>query len=212
MLLGGLLGVPSGFLLGDYFVDRFGRSMLAGSGGAIAAHFTPSLIAIGAAAGVICGVLAMIGPALRLVREGPLASMASVGGVQRARTIPIWPLIVGTGLLAASVVVSKIFERGSLPLNVGINGMSVGLCGVVLVSGVDRAACAGLLIGLLTIARPAVGRLLGADIRRYALLVRFLRRATRREHQPGHRLVQHATARHRAGCRSRRLTDCPTRC
>ena len=51
-LLGGLLGVPSGFLLGTYLVDRFGQSMLAGSGGTIAAHFTPSLIVIGAAAGI----------------------------------------------------------------------------------------------------------------------------------------------------------------
>src|SRR4029077_8315679 len=48
-LLGGLLGVPSGFLLGAYLVDRFGRSMLAGSGGSIAAHYTPSLIVMGAA-------------------------------------------------------------------------------------------------------------------------------------------------------------------
>ena len=55
-LLGGLLGVPSGFLLGEYLVDRFGRSMLAGSGGSIAAHFTPNLIAIGAAAGIVCGM------------------------------------------------------------------------------------------------------------------------------------------------------------
>ena len=54
-VLGGLLGVPSGFLLGTYLVDRFGRSMLAGSGGTIAAHFTPSLIVIGAAAGIVCG-------------------------------------------------------------------------------------------------------------------------------------------------------------
>ena len=98
------MGVPSGFLLGTYLVDRFGRSMLAGSGGTIAAHFTPSLIVIGAAAGIVCGVLAMIGPAARLVRDGPLASMASVGGVQRARTIPMWPLVVGVGLLAGSVV------------------------------------------------------------------------------------------------------------
>ncbi len=99
-LLGGLLGVPSGFLLGEYLVDRFGRSMLAGSGGTIAAHFTPDLIVMGAAAGIVCGILAMFGPAARLVRDGPLASMASVGGVQRARTIPMWPLIVGVGLLA----------------------------------------------------------------------------------------------------------------
>jgi hypothetical protein len=61
--------------------------MLAGSGGTVAAHFTPSLIGvIGAAAGIVCGILAMIGPAVRLLREGPLASMASVGGVQRAAT------------------------------------------------------------------------------------------------------------------------------
>ena len=33
-----------------------------------------------------------------------------------------------------------------------------------------RPACAALAIGLLTIARPAVGRLLGADVRRYTLL------------------------------------------
>ena len=65
---------------------RFGQAMLAGSGGTVAAHFTPSLIVIGAAAGIVCGILAIIGPAVRLVREGPLASMASVGGVQRAAT------------------------------------------------------------------------------------------------------------------------------
>ena len=169
-LLGGLLGVPSGFLLGEYLVDKFGRSMLAGSGGSIAAHFTPSLIGIGAAAGVVCGVLAMFGPAARLARDGPLASMASIGGVQRARTIPMWPLIVGAGLLAAAVVLLKIVERGSLPLSMGINGLTVGLCGVVLVTAWIAPRAAGLSSGLLTKVRPAVGRLLGADIRRYTLL------------------------------------------
>jgi putative ABC transport system permease protein len=169
-VLGGLVGVPPGFLLGTYLVDHFGQSMLAGSGGTIAAHFTPSLIVIGAVAGIVCGILAMIGPAARLVRDGPLASMASVGGVQRARTIPMWPLVVGAGALVAAVVVLKIFERGSLPLNVGIYGMTVGLCGVVLVTAWVAPRGAGLLIELLTIARPAVGRLLGADVRRYAVL------------------------------------------
>ncbi len=169
-LLGGLLGVPSGFLLGEYLVDRFGRSMLAGSGGSIAAHFTPNLIAIGAAAGIVCGILAMGGPAARLLRDGPLASMASAGGVQRARTIPVWPLIVGAGLLAAAVALLKIFERGSLPLSMGINGLTVGLCGVVLVTVWIAPRAAGLSSGLLTNVRPAVGRLLGADIRRYTLL------------------------------------------
>jgi putative ABC transport system permease protein len=171
--LGGLLGVPSGFLLGTYLVDRFGQSMLAGSGGTIAAHFTPNLIVIGGAAGIVCGILAMIGPAARLVRDGPLASMASAGGVQRARRIPMWPLVVGAGMLAVAVVVLKIFERGSLPLNAGINGMTVGLCGVVLVTVWIAPRGAGQLIKLLTIARPAVGRLLGADFRRYALLFAF---------------------------------------
>ena len=144
--------------------------MLAGSGGTIAAHFTPSLIVIGAVAGAVSGILAMIGPALRLVREGPLASMASIGGVQRARTIPMWPLVAGAGAMVAAVVVLKIFERGSLPLNVGIYGMTVGLCGVVLVTAWIAPRGAGLAITLLTIARPAAGRLLGADVRRYAVL------------------------------------------
>ncbi|PRC62354.1 hypothetical protein C6A85_03530, partial [Mycobacterium sp. ITM-2017-0098] len=71
-------------------------------GGTIATHFTSNLIWVGAAAGVVCGILAMAGPAARLVRDGPLASMASVGGVQRARRIPLWPLVVGVILLAGS--------------------------------------------------------------------------------------------------------------
>ena len=172
-VLGGLLGVPSGFLLGTYLVDRVGRSMLAGSGGTVAAHFTPNLIVIGAAAGIVCGILSMIGPAARLVRDGPLASMATAGGVQRARKIPLWPLVVGAAMLAGAVVILKIFERGSLPLNAGINGMTVGLCGVVLVTVWIAPRGAGLLIELLTIARPAVGRLLGAEFRRYTLLFGF---------------------------------------
>lgn len=172
-VVGGLLAVPSGFLLGTYLVDTFGQSLLAGSGGAIAAHFTPNLIAMGAAAGIVCGVLAMIGPAARLVRDGPLAAMASAGGVQHARTIPIWPLFVGAGLMAASVVVLMIFERGSLPLNVGINAMTVGLCGLVLATVWLAPRGARLLIRPLTMARPAVGRLLSADMRRYALLFAF---------------------------------------
>jgi putative ABC transport system permease protein len=169
-LLGGLLGVPTGFLLGTYLLDNFGRSMLAGSGGAIGAHFTPSLIVVGAVAGMLCGIIAMGGPAVRLVREGPLASMASVGGVQRVRKIPTWPLVVGAVLIAGVVVVTKIFERGSLPLSVGINTMTVGLLGLVLVTIWIAPRVAGLLIDALTAARPALGRLLGADFRRYAML------------------------------------------
>jgi putative ABC transport system permease protein len=172
-LLGGLLGVPTGFLLGSYLVDTFGQSMLAGSGGVVAAHFTPTLIALGAGAGVICGVLAMVGPAARLMRDGPLASMASAGGVQRARKIPLWPLVVGLCLMALSVVVLKVFERGSLPLNVGINSMTVGLFGLVLTTVWVAPRGARLLVRVLTSARPAVGRLLGADIGRYALLFAF---------------------------------------
>lgn len=169
-LLGGLLGVPSGFVLGVYLVDTFGQSMLAGSGGAIAAHFTPSLIVVGAAAGMVSGILAMLGPAVRLVRDGPLASMASAGGVQRARRIPTWPLFAGIAMLACAVVVLRIFERGSLPLNVGINAMTVGLFGVALVTVWIAPRCADPLIALLTVARPDVGRLLRADVRRYTLL------------------------------------------
>jgi putative ABC transport system permease protein len=169
-VLGGLLGVPFGFLLGSYLVDRFGQSMLAGSGGTITAHFSPNLIVIGAVAGAVSGILAMLGPAISLFREGPLASMASLSGAQRARTIPAWSLIAGTGALVVAVVVSRIFENGSLPLNVGIYAMTVGLLGVVLVTAWIAPRGAGLGIRLLTIARPAAGRLLGADVQRYAVL------------------------------------------
>lgn len=172
-LFGGLLGVPGGFLLGAYLVNTFGRSMLAGSGGTITTHFTPDLIVIGAVAGVTAGVLAMIGPALRLVREGPLASMASAGGVQRVRTIPVWPLPAGIIIAAGAVVLMKVFERGSLPLNVGINGMTAGLYGVILVTIWFAPRGAEKLIDGLTVARPDIGRLLRADVRRYAVLFAF---------------------------------------
>jgi len=169
-VLGGLLGVPSGFLLGTYLVNRFGEAMLAGSGGTIAAHFTPDLVVIGAGAGILAGILAMAGPALRLVREGPLASMASAGGVQGARRIPLWPLIFGVGMLVIAVVLLRIFEHGWLPLEVGINGMSLGLLGVALVTVWIAPRGAVQLIKLVTAARPDIGRLLRADVQRYALL------------------------------------------
>ncbi|MDX1885590.1 ABC transporter permease [Mycolicibacterium sp. 120270] len=169
-LLGGLAGVPSGYLLGRYLVDRFGQAMLAGSGGTITPHFSPTLIAAGAAAGVVAGLLAMAGPAFRLYRDGPLASMASVGGVQRARRIPTWPLVAGIGAFVGAVAVLKVFEHGALPLNAGINGMALGLAGVVLVTTWAAPRGAALAVRLLTAARPAIGRPLGADIRRYTLL------------------------------------------
>ncbi len=172
-VLGGLLGVPSGFLLGTYLVDEFGRSMLAGSGGTIAAHFTTSLVVVGAVAGTAAGILAMIGPAVRLVREGPLASMASVGGVQRARTIPPWPPVAGAVMVAGAIVVLKVFERGSLPLNVGINAMSFGLAGAALSTVWFAPRGAERLIDVLSVARPDVGRLLRSDVRRYTVLFGF---------------------------------------
>ena len=82
----------------------------------------------------------------------------------------MWPLVAGAGMLAGAGVVLKIFERGSLPLNVGIYGMTVGLFGVALVTVWLAPRGAGLLIGLVTVARPDVGRLLRADVRRYTLL------------------------------------------
>lgn len=128
-VLGGLLGAPSGFLLGAYLVDRFGQSMLAGSGATITAPVTPDLVVTAAAAGAICGILAMSGPAARLIRAGPLASMASVGGMQRERRIALWPLLAGTSLLAGAVAASTVFSHGPWPVRVGVDAMTVGLWG-----------------------------------------------------------------------------------
>ena len=195
-VLGGLLGVPSGFLLGTYLVDRFGQSMLAGSGGTIAAHFTPNLIVIGAAAGIVCGILAMIGPAVRLVRDGPLASMASVGGSAARQDDPD----VAAGRrggraggrrrrvedLRARVTAA---ERGHQRHDGGVVRGGVG-------DGVDRPARRG--AGDQVADDRASRRRASAGSRRSALrrAVRLLRRAACRGRQLGHRLTQHATARH----------------
>lgn len=79
-------------------------------------------------------------------------------------------MLAGAGALVVAVVVLKIFERGSLPLNVGIYGMTAGLCGVVLVTAWLSPRAATTAATLLAVARPAAGRLLGADVRRYAVL------------------------------------------
>ncbi|PRC62647.1 hypothetical protein C6A85_01965, partial [Mycobacterium sp. ITM-2017-0098] len=60
--------------------------------------------------------------------------------------------------------------RGALPLSVGINGMTLGLFGVVLVTVWIAPRGARMLTALLTTVRPDVGRLLDADIRRYTVL------------------------------------------
>ena len=105
-LLGRIVRCPKRFPARDVSGGHVsGDPCWPGRAARIAAHFTPNLIAIAAAAGIVCGILAMIGPAARLVRDGPLASMASAGGVQRARKIPMWPLVVGVGALVAAVVV-----------------------------------------------------------------------------------------------------------
>lgn len=169
-LLGGLLSVPTGFLLGSFLVDDFGRTLPSGSGASVAAHFTASLFLIGAAAGIACGVLAMVGPARRVVRDGPLASMAVAGGVPHIRRIPLWPLVVGVLFLVGATVVLSIFARGSLPLSMGINGLTLWLCGVVAVTVWLAPRIAGMLIALLTRGRADIGRLLDADVTRYALL------------------------------------------
>lgn len=169
-VLGGLLGVPSGFLLGRHLVEGFGRAMLSGSGATVTARFSPELIAVGAVAGLLCGVIAMVGPATRLAREGPLASMAGVGGIQHARRIPTWSLLVGAAMAITAYVLCTLVSRGQLPVHIGINGMTLGMFGVGLVAVWSAPRVAGHSAELLTRARADVGRLLNADVRRYALL------------------------------------------
>lgn len=73
-------------------------------------------------------------------------------------------------MMVAAVVLLNVFQRGWLPLSMGINGMTVGLYGVALVTVWLAPRAAGVLIDLLTAARPDVGRLLHGDVRRYKLL------------------------------------------
>ncbi|MEE3849788.1 ABC transporter permease [Gordonia sp. LSe1-13] len=169
-VLGGLLGVPTGFGLGTFLVDTFGTSMVAGSGGTISAHFEPRLLAVGAAAGITCGVLAMLAPAFTLLRNGPLASMATAGGVPRARSVPVWPLVVGVCLLAGAAAVMTIFAGGALPLTMGVNGLTIALCGIVLATVWIAPRVAQGAAQAVTSVRPDIGRLLGADLRRYVML------------------------------------------
>lgn len=112
----------------------------------------------------------VVGPAVRLVRDGPLTSMASFGGVQHIRTISWWPLGIGLALLIGSVVLLTVFRQGSLTLDAGSDGTTVGLLGVAFATVSIAPRAAALLIRSLTAARPDIGRLLGADVRRYGVL------------------------------------------
>ena len=201
-LLGGLLGVPGGFLLGTYLVDRFGQSMLAGSGGTITAHFTPNLIVIGAAAGIICGVLAddrtgrQVGPRRAVGVDGerrrsaarqvnPDVAVGRRGGLAGGRRRRVEDI---RARIAAA-------EHGYQRHDGGVVRSGVG-------DDVDRPARRGA-IDQVTDDR-ASRRRASAGCRLSALhtAVRAVRRATRRGHQFGHRLTQHASPRHPAGRRA----------
>jgi putative ABC transport system permease protein len=169
-VLGGLLGVPSGFLLGTFLVDSFGQAMLAGSGANAITEFSPDLIVVGAVAGILCGVFAMAGPAVRLVLERPVASMSSAGGIQHARRISTWILPCAAAMMAGALVLCKLVAGGAMPIDVGTNGMTMGMFGLGLVAVWSAPRFAGLSARLLTAGRPDIGRLLNADVRRYTLL------------------------------------------
>ena len=165
-------GCRAVFCSGTYLVHRFGQSMLAGSGGTIshAFHGGPRRDRH-AVAGTLCGILAMIGPALQAAsatdRWRRWRASAEYSAPGRSR---LWLLGAGAVLLVGAVVVMKVFERGRLPLSVGINALSVALLGVVLVTAWIAPRGALALITVLTVARPDVGRLLRADIQRYCVM------------------------------------------
>lgn len=170
-VVGGTLAVPAGFQLGTFLVHRFGLAMLDGSGASVRATFDPSLILVGVAAGAACGMLAMVGPAWRMLREGPLALMSSFGSESRSRGVPWWVPLTGLAVLAASTWLVVRFGRGEASMDTGSTALTtalVGYLGVVVwllpivAAGASR---------LLAAAWPAVGRLLTADLRRYAVSI-----------------------------------------
>ena len=187
--IGGLLGVPSGFLLGQYLVDSFGRSMLAGlrwqHRSALHARLDRGR--------------SSRGDRLRSPRDvracrqvDPRRAVGFDGEHRRSSARQDDPHVAagrwGQVLLAAAVVLLKIFERGSLPLSMGINGLTVALCGVVLVTVWIAPRAAGLSSRS---ADESSARRRAPAGRRCAALhaaVRTVRRATGREHQSGHRL------------------------
>ncbi|MFG1793124.1 FtsX-like permease family protein [Nocardia sp. NPDC049149] len=168
--IGGLLAVPTGFLLGSLLIDRFGRSMLDGSGAVIAADWHPALIAYGVGAGVLSGMLAIAGPAWRLIREGPLASMASFGVVRRTRSVSIWSLVLGAGMLVGAVLLMREFNQGKVSLDTGSTALFLGLAGAAAVTVWATPPVAVRLVRLLARRSAGVGRLAYADLRRYAVL------------------------------------------
>lgn len=168
--LGGLLAVPTGFAFGSFLIDYFGRSLLAGSGGVITNAWRLDLLALGVGAGILCGVLAIFWPAWRLVRDGPLRSMSAFGVVRHARRVSLWPLVIGVIAIIGAVVLLREFNAGRLPLTVGSSALFLGLFGLMAFMVWVSAPAAGLLIRSIESRRPDIGRLVRADVERYAVL------------------------------------------
>ncbi|MBF6216090.1 ABC transporter permease [Nocardia puris] len=168
--VGGLLAVPTGYLLGAWLVDRFGRSVLSGSGAELALAWDRSIIALGVGAGAVCGLLAMAVPAWQLVREGPLASVAGFGGVQAPRRVSWYPMLAGVALIVLAIVVLRRFNKGEVSLTVGNAGIFLGLAGftAAMISLTPRLV--RVLVTPVAARLPAIGRLAHGDIRRYALM------------------------------------------
>ena len=200
-VLGGLLGSPGGFLLGSYLVDRFGQSMLAGSGATITAHFTPGLIVTAAAAGAVCGILAMStgGPAdprrpagLDGQRRRHAAGEANSSVALARRHRPAGGCRRGfDGVRARAVAGAR--RRRRHDRGIGRGGAH---------HGVDRTACRGP-ADLSGHDRPARARAAaGRRLPPLRTAVRAVGRPARRGHQPGHRVAEHAGARDRADRRA----------
>lgn len=168
--VGGMLAVPFGFLLGMFLVDRFGAAILQGSGAQIAATWDWALVATGLAAGTLCGVIAVLGPARRLVRGGVLDAMAGRGGSRRSRNVPFWPLPLGLVMIGAAVWVLQLFSRGELELSMGNTAMFLGILGLTALLIWLVPPIAVFAARLLSRWRPDVGRLLRADLQRYVML------------------------------------------
>jgi len=156
-LMAGLIAIPGSKFFGSLLTTLFGQSLLEGTGVILTPVFGWRLALLALFTSVAAGAIAAAVPAFRVIRDrGATAVTEQAGILPTHQPASLW-LVSGLLLLPPGILLVKGYGQGTLPLYLGLAGLTLVLT--------------GLLFGLFPLV-PRLTRLLGrgARMRAFSLL------------------------------------------
>ena len=164
-LIGGMLAIPVGLGLGAVLVDRFGESILAGSGVDLHLVVAPIALLGAPSTGALLGAAATVLAARRPLRR-PLDQLGGVVDRTRPAALPGWIAPVGAALITVATGLMAAVGSGRVTVKASQVALVWGALGLAAVGvwAVPRAALA--VTAALDGRSPAPARLVAAEVRR----------------------------------------------